>query len=192
MPVRSLSYVLSFSISLSAAFALTRYDLVTPRLTAIARSRELDLDRPFLALRPPNAQRLVDDLFEEPRILVPPMVIEVRVPRTRLRRRAAPQLAAGVTEPVLEELLPDTLDREAVASIMSSMRQGVQRCYDSGMLPGRLNLRLAIFGETGRVAHSTVDATSSTARCIRQLARGLRFPRFARTTLMVHYPYDLR
>jgi hypothetical protein len=188
---RSLSYVLAFATSYSVAYALTRYDFVTPELLDISPPRELDLERPFMAMRPPNAQRLVDDLFEEPRILVPPMVIEGRVPRTWRRRRAR-RLAARVTEPESELQLPDTLDRWSVGSILASMSKGVQRCHDSGAVPGRVNLRLAIFGETGRVAHATVDADTSTARCIRQLARQLRFPRFTRATLTVHYPYDLR
>ena len=189
---RSLSYVMAFVTSYSVAYALTRYEFVTPELIDIAPPRELDLERPFMAWRPPNAQRLVDDLFDGPMIYVPPMVIEARVPRTRRPRRAAVRLAARVTEPEPEEQLPDTLDRLSIASTMASMRQGVQRCYDSGMAPGRVNLRIAVFGETGRVAHATVDATTGTARCIRQLARELRFPRFARSTLTVQYPYDLR
>ena len=135
-----------------------------------------------------------------PRILVPPMIIEARIPRSwrhpRRRVRRVPVAAraplAPPVEPEAQELLRETLDRASIASTMQSIRRGVQQCYDVGMIPGRVNLRLAVFGPTGRVAAATVDTNSSTGRCIRQLARGLRFPRFARTTLTIQYPYDLR
>jgi hypothetical protein len=199
MFIKTLCFLLGFSVSYSTVYAFKHgnplvFDEVDDTLA------EVDIDHPFVALRPPNAARLVDDLEALPKILVPPMIIEARIPRSwRHPRRpvrrvlvAARAPLAPPVEPEAQELLRETLDRASIASTMQSIRRGVQQCYDVGMMPGRVNLRLAVYGQTGRVAAATVDTSSSTGRCIRKLARGLRFPRFARTTLTIQYPYDLR
>jgi hypothetical protein len=199
MFLKSLCFLMGFSVSYSTVYALKHGNpwVLDQVDDAIG---EVEIDHSFVALRPPNAARLVDDLLEGPRILVPPMIIEARIPRSwrhnrrhvkRVRVTARTPLAPPV-EPEAQELLRETLDRASIASTMQSIHSGVQQCYDVGMVPGRVNLRLAVYGQTGRVAVASVDRNSSTARCIRQLARQLRFPRFARTTLTIKYPYNLR
>ena len=75
---------------------------------------------------------------------------------------------------------------------MQSVRGEIQRCYDQTMVPGRVDLRLTVAGDTGRVVDAEVSADSSTAECIQELAATLEFPRFAQHSTTVHYPYTFR
>jgi hypothetical protein len=93
---------------------------------------------------------------------------------------------------VAEPTLPEAPDREEIAKAMGSIRREVQQCYDRGMVPGQVNLTLIVIGSTGRVIKASVDETSSTATCIRKLARKLRFPRFSREQVTIQYPYSFR
>jgi hypothetical protein len=97
-----------------------------------------------------------------------------------------------VARPEEKKLLRENLDRETVSHVMHSIRRAVQQCYDSGMVPGTVNLKLTVSGRSGRVLRSYVDESSSTARCIQQLASQLRFPRFAKPLLTIEYPYSFR
>lgn len=85
--------------------------------------------------------------------------------------------------------LPAILTRDDVYRVMTSIRRAVQQCYDTGMVPGEVNLTLTVAGQTGRVRKANVSETSSTATCILRLARTLRFPRFARESITIQYPY---
>jgi len=96
----------------------------------------------------------------------------------------------AVPEPV--ENLPETPDRDDITRVMSSIRSKVQDCYDTGMVPGQVDLTLTVAGDNGSVKDARVSATSSTATCIRRVARTLRFSRFARDTVTIRYPYSFR
>lgn len=93
---------------------------------------------------------------------------------------------------VAESTLPEAPDREEIARAMGSIRREVQQCYDRGMVPGQVKLTLLVSGSNGRVIKASVDETSSTATCIRKLARKLRFPRFSREQVTIQYPYSFR
>jgi hypothetical protein len=93
---------------------------------------------------------------------------------------------------VAQPTLPEAPDREEIAKAMGSIRREVQQCYDRGMVPGQVVLTLTVSGASGRVIKASVDETSSTATCIRKLARKLRFPRFSREQVTIHYPYSFR
>lgn len=88
--------------------------------------------------------------------------------------------------------LPETPDRDAIAKVMGSVRHEIQQCYDRGMVPGQVDLVLTVEGESGEVQKARVSATSSTATCIQRLARTLRFPRFAKESITIRYPYSFR
>jgi len=88
--------------------------------------------------------------------------------------------------------LPEAPDRAAIARVMGSVRHEIQQCYDRGMVPGQVDLVLTVEGESGEVQKARVSATSSTATCIQRVARTLRFPRFAKESITIRYPYSFR
>ena len=88
--------------------------------------------------------------------------------------------------------LPEMPNRGEVAQVMNSIRQLVQRCYDTSMVPGQVDLTLTVEGRTGRVVQTKVSEPSSTAICIRRLARTLRFPKFSRDQITIQHPYTFR
>jgi hypothetical protein len=97
-----------------------------------------------------------------------------------------------VESSVEDNTLPRRPTREQVARTMARIRRHVQRCYDTGMVPGPVVLHLTVEGASGKVVESRVSGTSSTATCIQTLARDLRFPRFARDRITITYPYNFR
>jgi hypothetical protein len=88
--------------------------------------------------------------------------------------------------------LPETHGRGEITKVMGSIHRSIQRCYDTGMVPGRVALTLTIAGQTGKVVKTDVSEESSTAVCIQRLAQNLQFPRFARDQVTVSYPYSFR
>ena len=88
--------------------------------------------------------------------------------------------------------MPEMPRREEVAQVMNSIRRLVQRCYDTSMVPGQVDMTLTVEGRTGRVVKTHVSERSSTAICIRRLARTLRFPKFSRTQITIEHPYTFR
>jgi hypothetical protein len=91
-----------------------------------------------------------------------------------------------------EEILPELPDRFEITRVMDSIKRLIQRCYDNTMVPGRVDLSLIVEGQNGRVVKTTVSETSSTAICIRRLARTLQFPRFSRSQMIITHPYTFR
>jgi len=205
----------------SVVYALAHYDSMMADQALNAQIIEdLEIDRPFVALRPPDIWgrlELIEEAVEPeqpPKFVLAPIVIEVSLSRLLHRHRRRParraraaaavrarssegvmarfSAAPAAPEPVAETLLRESLDRETIAAVMRSMRRSVQRCYDTGMVPGQVNLTLSVEGESGRVSRVHVDETSTTARCIQGVASRLRFPRFGREQLTIEYPYDLR
>ncbi len=88
--------------------------------------------------------------------------------------------------------LPEMPSRGDVAQVMNSIRRLVQRCYDTSMVPGQVDMTLTVEGRTGRVIKTQVSERSSTATCIRRLARTLRFPTFSRDQITIQHPYTFR
>jgi hypothetical protein len=94
--------------------------------------------------------------------------------------------------PKPKENLPEAPDRVDIVRVMGSVRGKVQDCYDTGMVPGQVDLLLVVAGDTGRVKRAKVSADSSTATCIKRVAQTLRFPRFSRDKVTIRYPYAFR
>jgi hypothetical protein len=109
-------------------------------------------------------------------------------PRSGVMARFSAPLAVAAEG----EALPAVPQRTDIADVMGSIRDGVQRCYERTMVPGRVTLTLVISGADGRVARIRVSPDTATAQCIAGLARELRFSRFARGQATVEYPYSLR
>jgi hypothetical protein len=129
----------------------------------------------------------------------PPKARPVRsVARTAARPTIAPPepghgvMARFKAPPPASSGLPETPDRAAIARVMGSVRHEIQQCYDRGMVPGQVDLVLTVEGESGEVQKARVSATSSTATCIQRVARTLRFPRFAKDSITIRYPYSFR
>ena len=83
-------------------------------------------------------------------------------------------------------------NRDTVAGVIGSARAQIQECYDRGMVPGDITLTLTMAGASGHVERAAVSDSSSTASCIRRVARQLRFPRFAREHITIRYPLSFR
>jgi len=88
--------------------------------------------------------------------------------------------------------MPERPSREQVRRTLATLRRGVQRCFDINMVPGTVTMSLTVVGRTGRVVQARVHGPSSSAGCIRALARGLRFPRFRAREIDVRHTYNLR
>jgi len=132
-------------------------------------------------------------------IRTPPLKIDLSRnagPARRVRPTPALHTGGGVMArfraPQPRTDLPQEPDRSQIARVMSSIRRRVQQCYDTGMVPGQVDLVLKVEGDSGEVSHANVSADSSTATCIQQLARTLRFPRFSKDHVTVRYPYSFR
>jgi hypothetical protein len=114
--------------------------------------------------------------------------------RKRTRARPAPE-AVKQPEPTprsAENERRGRPGREEVERTLATIRRGVQRCFDIGMVPGLVSMNLTVAGRTGRVVQARVSGPSNTAGCIRALARGLQFPRFADPRITVRHTYNLR
>lgn len=85
--------------------------------------------------------------------------------------------------------LPEVPDREVVEQVLDTLHGLIQRCYDRSMVPGRVVLVLTVEGQSGQVLRAQVSEISSTAICIRRVARTLQFPRFRRDTIVIERPY---
>jgi hypothetical protein len=83
-------------------------------------------------------------------------------------------------------------DREEIAEAIRALRPAVQRCYDTGMVPGQVELTLTFSGATGRLLESSVSGQGSTARCLQRLGDRVRFAPFARPRLTVRWPFAFR
>jgi hypothetical protein len=81
---------------------------------------------------------------------------------------------------------------EEIGRAMRALLPAVQRCYDTGMVPGRIELTLVVSGETGRVLESSVSETSSTGRCLQRLGERVRFAPFGRTRFTLRWPFSFR
>lgn len=130
---------------------------------------------------------------EEPRVIVtPPLKLAASSappaePRSGVMARF--KAPTRVSWNIKRGNLPLVPDRDDVFRVMRSIREAVQQCYDTGMVPGEVTLTLTVSGRTGRVQQAEVSETSSTATCIRRLTRKLVFPRFAKETITIKYPY---
>ncbi len=109
-----------------------------------------------------------------------------------MARFDAPDEEAESESDEAKELLPALPQRSEISRVMSSIRQPIQRCYDLNMVPGKVDVKLTVEGRSGRVLKSDISGESSTANCIRRLAESIRFPRFAKDQIAIHYPYYFR
>jgi hypothetical protein len=113
-------------------------------------------------------------------------------PAGRLPPGGSGVMARFKAVPKPEENLPEAPDRVDIVRVMGTVRGKVQDCYDTGMVPGRVDLVLVVVGDSGRVKQAKVSADSSTATCIKRVARTLKFPRFSRDQVTIRYPYAFR
>ena len=109
------------------------------------------------------------------------------------QERAAPAAPEAVPSPAA----PADRDRrspgpEEIGRAMHALLPAVQRCYDTGMVPGHIELTLVVSGESGRVLESTVSESSSTGRCLQRLGERVRFAPFARTRFTLRWPFSFR
>lgn len=86
----------------------------------------------------------------------------------------------------------EALTFPVVADIMQSARTQVQQCYDKNMVPGDVTLTLFIDGHTGAVKDANTSSVSSTAQCVIDVVKGLKFPEFAQAQASVRYTYRFK
>jgi len=101
---------------------------------------------------------------------------------------------SGGSAPTQAESLPDTPSRDEIARVLRGLSDEVAQCRESGVGPTIATTRVVIHGATGRVARVTVDgdlAWTTVGACIGQTLEQARFPRFARDTFEVRFPYRL-
>jgi len=120
-----------------------------------------------------------------------PPLYDCDEPRAGSRAAASRAAPSGLTSHSgrADRLTPGP---EEIAATMRSLRPSVQRCYDTGMVPGRVELVLVISGETGAVVSSTVSDPTSTGQCLQRLGEQVRFAPFAEPRITVRWPFTFR
>lgn len=95
-------------------------------------------------------------------------------------------------EPAAERTLPDAPEPATLRAVVASLRGRAERCYESTMVPGRVELLLVVDGASGTVRSARATGVDAISRCIEAAALALRFPCFARASLSIQQLYAFR
>jgi hypothetical protein len=99
---------------------------------------------------------------------------------------------AQASQPSAEAAPGQVPSPDEIGRAMHALLPAVQRCYDTGMVPGRIELTLVVSGQTGRVLDSSVSDGSSTGRCLQQLGQRVRFKPFGQGRFTLRWPFSFR
>ena len=103
-------------------------------------------------------------------------------------KRTVPQSGASAGEGEIE--VPT---KEQVKAAMAAIAPEIKKCGQGR--EGRIRLRMAVSGSTGRVIKAGVMdadvAGTPIATCVTKTIRAARFPLFSRRLLVIKYPFDI-
>jgi predicted Zn finger-like uncharacterized protein len=86
--------------------------------------------------------------------------------------------------------LPDTPSRDETLAAMRGVEAAVRACAATETITGTAEVAINVAGATGRVTSATVTGiTGTVGSCIARAVRNARFPRFAKQTFTIKYPY---
>ncbi len=108
------------------------------------------------------------------------------------RHAPASPVDSTVDAPPASSALPDAPDPARLREVVASLRGRAQRCYESTMVPGRVELLLSVEGESGSVRLARATGAEAISRCIEAAALALRFPTFTRPSISIQQTYSFR
>jgi predicted Zn finger-like uncharacterized protein len=102
---------------------------------------------------------------------------------------AAAHAAAASSDEGPEEL-PDAPARDEILGAMRGVESAVRACAEGQTVKGTAEVQITVAGSSGRVTNATVSGiTGEAGSCIARAARNAKFPRFAKPTFSIKYPY---
>ncbi|HKU40840.1 MAG TPA: zinc-ribbon domain-containing protein [Polyangiales bacterium] len=100
----------------------------------------------------------------------------------------APAAAAAATNAPADDL-PESPSRDEVLAAMRGVEPAVRQCA-TPETKGTAEVQITVAGTSGRVTNATVTGiTGEPGSCIARAARNAKFPKFAKPTFQVKYPY---
>ncbi|MCS6798402.1 MAG: tetratricopeptide repeat protein, partial [Myxococcota bacterium] len=102
----------------------------------------------------------------------------------------APPPPSGPVGPAAPTL-PEVPTRDQIVQALRPLQGPLESCAPA--FRGRVTFRIGVAGATGDVVEASMDGgpEGPEAECMLGLVRGVRFPRFARATLAIAYPFAL-
>ncbi|MGD8859921.1 MAG: GYF domain-containing protein [Myxococcales bacterium] len=109
-------------------------------------------------------------------------------PKEPPKERSLDDLLAGaVAKP---EKLPDSPTRDQVLKAIAGVKKAVMACGQGQDVGGTARAQITVSGSSGRVSHVNVTGIQGTVgSCVAREVRKARFPKFAKPTFSVAYPF---
>jgi hypothetical protein len=152
-----------------------------PASTAASDIDDLLAGKPTKAA--PQKNRSIDDLLTG--------AADSKKPAAPAPAPAAPvAAAAAASSDDGPEELPDSPARDEILAAMRGVESAVRACAEGQALKGTAEVQITVAGTSGRVTNATVSGiTGEAGSCIARAARNAKFPRFAKPTFSIKYPY---
>jgi predicted Zn finger-like uncharacterized protein len=136
-----------------------------------------DIDDLLAGAKPPQKSRSIDDLLDG----------------AVAKKPGVDKLASEAkSAPKAESDLEESPSRDQVLSAMRGIESSVRACAQDGVT-GTALVHLEVSGDSGKVSSSDVSGVDDPmAGCIAKAAKNAKFPRFAKPSFSVKYPYRFK